>query len=538
MAITADNTTDTINAPVATAPPRRVVRRRQRSDHNRSYEILSVLLLYIIAVHYALKFASFFLPEDTPSREAMLGVRGASGVLGFSFKALPRRKPSFHNIHEQRRIASSCRSHSIIKLHSLSDPMQDDDPIEIANEKVANIPTKVNNNNKNNNVRKSNRQRPEKSTNHSHKRLRIPILSYQSSYVIVSKPTSMTMHHNSNTRWGRSKSPVLQTTIHKQLSRKPYLVHRLDHRTSGACIVGFDSGTARELHGRLRGSGAVKLYVALVRGDLREQFRHAATSGSEVDMSVVGDGSIIGSHDSVPDIMTTVGEEQDDQSPHCRDRNSASSEYSGKITVNMPIKVNVNDTVIEKEAQTDFYFLSSMPYLDDDDDDENTTLSNSNSNVAKTTKTRYINKELTLLLCHPQTGRTHQIRKHVAKAFNSPIIGDSEHGDSRVNRYWRETVGLDRLGLHCWYLGLPPVSSVHNDNEDDIDDNGSIECMAPLATDFTEALQHERLSSLWEEATRVEPRLKMEPYDDRGGTFGRNYQQSLQRDGEDGNGNL
>ena len=78
------------------------------------------------------------------------------------------------------------------------------------------------------------------------------------------------MQHNPNahSRRGMSKSPVLQTAIRRQLSRKPYLVHRLDHRTSGACVMGFTSDAALKLHGRLGGDGATKLYVALVRGDL------------------------------------------------------------------------------------------------------------------------------------------------------------------------------------------------------------------------------------------------------------------------------
>lgn len=68
-------------------------------------------------------------------------------------------------------------------------------------------------------------------------------------------------------------------------------------------------------------------------------------------------------------------------------------------------------------------------------------------------------------------------------------------------------------------MSLPPPS-------DGDDNKGITECinsMAPLTSDFKEALQHERLRSLWEEATLVEPRLIMDPYDERGGTFGRYY---------------
>jgi len=95
-----------------------------------------------------------------------------------------------------------------------------------------------------------------------------------------------------------------------------------------------------------------------------------------------------------------------------------------------------------------------------------------------------------------------------------------------VNRYWRENIGLDRLGLHCWYLELPSSNDFGNGigaSEDDDDDNKVIQCVAPLTHDFIGALRHDRLNSLWEEAVRVEPRLSMESYDERGGSFGRHY---------------
>lgn len=340
-------------------------------------------------------------------------------------------------------------------------------------------------------------QSPFKSKN---QRPRIPILSYKNQYVILSKPAGMTMHHNTNSRWGRSKSPVLQTTIRKQLSRKPYLIHRLDHRTSGAVLMAFSSEAAAALHGRLRGEGAVKGYVALVRGNLREEFRKRALDSVLYDDDVDEDASIVSER------RRLFGREGTEL---------VESEYYGKITVDLPIKVDG----VEKEAQTDFYFLASMDYDNDDEDDSNTCADVNDGNAPYTTKS------LTLLLCRPHTGRTHQIRRHVQKALKSPIIGDSEHGDSRVNRFWREKIGLDRLGLHCWYLDLPEESSVETETltskEGELRER--IQCIAPLPPDLSAALQTEELKPLWEEATRVEPRLTMEPYDERGGTFGRNF---------------
>jgi tRNA pseudouridine65 synthase len=57
------------------------------------------------------------------------------------------------------------------------------------------------------------------------------------------------------------------------------------------------------------------------------------------------------------------------------------------------------------------------------------------------------------VLAEPETGRWHQVRRHL-RDVSHPILGDSTHGDTRVNRWWRETYGLRRLGLHCFSLDL------------------------------------------------------------------------------------
>ncbi len=53
-----------------------------------------------------------------------------------------------------------------------------------------------------------------------------------------------------------------------------------------------------------------------------------------------------------------------------------------------------------------------------------------------------------MVLAEPQTGRNHQIRRHL-RDINHPIIHDGDHGDSRVNRLWRENYGITRLALHA-----------------------------------------------------------------------------------------
>lgn len=64
-----------------------------------------------------------------------------------------------------------------------------------------------------------------------------------------------------------------------------------------------------------------------------------------------------------------------------------------------------------------------------------------------------VDPRCSLLLVRPETGRFHQVRRHV-RDLHHPIIGDTDHGDSRINRWWREERGFGRLGLHAHRLSL------------------------------------------------------------------------------------
>lgn len=51
-----------------------------------------------------------------------------------------------------------------------------------------------------------------------------------------------------------------------------------------------------------------------------------------------------------------------------------------------------------------------------------------------------------LVQAWPETGRFHQVRRHLARTSH-PLIGDAMHGDSHHNRYFREQLGLGGLWL-------------------------------------------------------------------------------------------
>jgi len=59
---------------------------------------------------------------------------------------------------------------------------------------------------------------------------------------------------------------------------------------------------------------------------------------------------------------------------------------------------------------------------------------------------RYTTTRYSLLSVMPQTGRKHQIRRHMKHIFH-PVIGDTTHGDGRHNRFFRQQLACRRLLL-------------------------------------------------------------------------------------------
>lgn len=61
----------------------------------------------------------------------------------------------------------------------------------------------------------------------------------------------------------------------------------------------------------------------------------------------------------------------------------------------------------------------------------------------------------------PETGRLHQIRRHM-KHISCPLIGDVRYGKGEHNRLFRERYGLHRLALHAADLSFPhPMREEH-----------------------------------------------------------------------------
>lgn len=94
-------------------------------------------------------------------------------------------------------------------------------------------------------------------------------------------------------------------------------------------------------------------------------------------------------------------------------------------------------------------------------------------------------RNATVLEVHLITGRTHQIRAHLA-SIGHPVIGDYKYGNDRENKYYRERYGLKYQLLHAYRLEIPKLS-------------GSLEQLsnqtftAPLPQQFVKIAESERL---------------------------------------------
>ncbi len=73
---------------------------------------------------------------------------------------------------------------------------------------------------------------------------------------------------------------------------------------------------------------------------------------------------------------------------------------------------------------------------------------------------RYTTSRYSLVKLKPQTGRKHQLRRHM-KHIHHHMIGDTKHGRGEHNKLFREKFGCHRLLLHAKQLSfVHPVTQI------------------------------------------------------------------------------
>jgi 23S rRNA pseudouridine1911/1915/1917 synthase len=201
--------------------------------------------------------------------------------------------------------------------------------------------------------------------------------------LVIDKPAGMVVHPAAGNWHGTLVNAVLYHCPDLEGvggAHRPGIVHRLDKDTSGLILVAKNDAAHRALQAQFKARTVQKTYLALVHGWLRPER-----------------GAVRG------EINAPIGRD-----PRNRQRMAVVSLSQGRAAVTQ---------------------YEVRQYLEQ-------VVGNSGGSGAS--DSRY-----TLVACHPLTGRTHQIRVHLAH-IRHPIVGDALYGGGR-----RASLACPRQFLHA-----------------------------------------------------------------------------------------
>ncbi|MDD3675722.1 pseudouridylate synthase [Thauera propionica] len=246
--------------------------------------------------------------------------------------------------------------------------------------------------------------------------------------VAIHKPSGLLVHRSPIA--AREERFAVQL-LRDQIGRRVFPAHRLDRGTSGLLLFALDAGMAAALGAQFEARTVQKRYLAVVRG-------HPAEAGvidhplvRKLDAIERRHGRGAGSRDALP--------EDEDIDP------GDEPQKADGATAAQP-------------ALTHFRRLATaeLPHA-----------------VDRYPTSRYALVELT-----PETGRRHQLRRHL-KHLSHPIIGDATYGKGRHNRLFQTLFGCQRMLLACTALSVAHPAT-----------GTPLHFTAPLADDFRAVLRH------------------------------------------------
>ena len=189
---------------------------------------------------------------------------------------------------------------------------------------------------------------------------------------------------------GAGISHSVDSDLAAQVGQKIYLVHRLDKETSGLLVCAKNPAAAAKWTRILGEKAAEKEYKALCFGEMKNP--------------------------------------------------------RGKISS------DIVERGVKKRAET-FYETEKVFEIPWEDTEENFEKRDGNNAESKFSA-GVLPRKISLLRLRLGTGRTHQLRIHLA-AEGVPICGDDKHGDFSANRLLKKKFGIKRLCLCSFRLTLP-----------------------------------------------------------------------------------
>lgn len=185
--------------------------------------------------------------------------------------------------------------------------------------------------------------------------------------LVVHKPARLLVHPMKGMRCTDSMTDRLNA----EFAPAPWPVHRLDSPTSGVLLCSFSKEALRILSDDFRENRVKKVYMAIVRGWMKEEG-----------------------------------------------------------IIDRPLQRYDRQGVFQ-ESLTRYKLLKKVEWPIPNE--------------------RFPQSRYSLLELSPQSGRFHQIRRHLA-GEGYPIIGDTSHGDSSHNHLYSRHTGINRLLLHAFSI--------------------------------------------------------------------------------------
>lgn len=248
----------------------------------------------------------------------------------------------------------------------------------------------------------------------------IPIIYEDSEILVIQKRQGLAV------QGGAGISHSVDSDLAAQVGQKIYLVHRLDKETSGLLVCAKNPSAAAKWTRVLGEKAAEKEYKALCFGAMENP--RGKISSDIMERGVKKRAETFYETEKVFEISwERVGENSENRGEEFFG-NFAEENSQGKVCGKI-----ATENSAEKKAEK---FVA-----------ENSCAESKFSEVV-------LPRKVSLLRLRLGTGRTHQLRIHLA-AEGVPICGDDKYGDFAANRFLKKRFGIKRFCLCAFRLTLP-----------------------------------------------------------------------------------